>query len=73
MHLIQDSFNVYISAVFFVLCIVICSYVLLNLSVAVMLEKFKRLRSNRKKQMEKQQSSIDEQNEIIRNIQSKIH
>jgi len=44
MVMIEDGFNIYISAFFFISCVVICSYFLLNLTVAVMLEKFKRLK-----------------------------
>ena len=43
MIMIQNGFNTYVSAIFFILCVVICSYFLLNLTVAVMLDKFKLL------------------------------
>jgi len=43
MIMIQNAYNFYISAIFFILCVVICSYFLLNLTVAVMLDKFKLL------------------------------
>jgi hypothetical protein len=43
MIMIQNGYNVYISSIFFILCVVVCSYFLLNLTVAVMLDKFKLL------------------------------
>ena len=43
LYLIGDAYNVYVSAIYFVLCIIICSYFLLNLTVAVMLENFGKL------------------------------
>ena len=43
MVLIQDGYNMYTSAIFFVICVVICNYFLINLTVAVMLDKFKYL------------------------------
>ena len=33
----------YTSAIFFIICVVICNYFLINLTVAVMLDKFKTL------------------------------
>ena len=41
MMMIQDSYNIYISTTFFIICVVICSFFLLNLTIAVMLDKFK--------------------------------
>ena len=43
MNMIQDGYNMYTSAIFFIICVLICSYFLLNLTVAVMLDKFKQL------------------------------
>ena len=43
MYFIGDAYNIYISAIYFVFCIIICSYFLLNLTVAVMLENFSEL------------------------------
>uniref|UniRef100_A0A7S3IWC4 Ion transport domain-containing protein n=1 Tax=Strombidium inclinatum TaxID=197538 RepID=A0A7S3IWC4_9SPIT len=43
MNMIQDGYNIYTGAAFFVVCVVTCSYFLLNLTVAVMLDKFKQL------------------------------
>lgn len=43
MALIQDGYNMYTSAIFFIICVVICNYFLINLTVAVMLDKFKNL------------------------------
>ena len=41
--MIQNGYNIYISAFFFIFSVVLCSYFLLNLTVAVMLDKFKLL------------------------------
>ena len=41
MIMMQDSYNIYISTTFFIICVVICSFFLLNLTIAVMLDKFK--------------------------------
>jgi hypothetical protein len=49
MMMIEDGFNPYISKVFFISCIIICSYFLLNLTVAVMFDKFKRLMKKQNK------------------------
>lgn len=46
MYFIGDAYNIYISAMYFVFCIIICSYFLLNLTVAVMLENFSSLNRN---------------------------
>ncbi len=43
MYFIGDAYNIYVSAMYFVFCIIICSYFLLNLTVAVMLENFSSL------------------------------
>ena len=43
MAMIQDGYNIYTSAIFFIICVVICNYFLINLTVAVMLDKFKNL------------------------------
>lgn len=43
MIMIQNGYNIYISAFFFIFSVVLCSYFLLNLTVAVMLDKFKLL------------------------------
>ncbi len=43
MYFIGDAYSIYISAIYFVFCIIICSYFLLNLTVAVMLENFSSL------------------------------
>jgi len=43
MRMIQDGYNIYTGASFFVICVTTCSYFLLNLTVAVMLDKFKQL------------------------------
>ena len=39
--MISDGYNIVVAEVFFVLCVLICNYFLLNLTVAVMLDKFK--------------------------------
>ena len=38
MVMIQNGYNIYIAACFFIFCVVLCSYFLLNLTVAVMLD-----------------------------------
>jgi hypothetical protein len=43
MYNVQDSYNVYLASVYFCLCVIICSYFLLNLTVAVMLDNFTEL------------------------------
>ena len=43
MYSVQDSYNIFVSAVYFCLCVIICSYFLLNLTVAVMLDNFQEL------------------------------
>lgn len=45
MYINQDGYNNWLPAIFFSLCIIICSYFLLNLTVAVMLENFSHLSS----------------------------
>jgi len=40
MYMVSDGYNIYASNVFFSLCVIICSYFLLNLTVAVMFENF---------------------------------
>jgi len=40
MYMIQDAYSYYFAAIYFSLCIIICSYFLLNLTVAVMLDNF---------------------------------
>jgi len=52
MELIEDGYNIYIATFFFISCVAICSYFLLNLTVAVMLEKFKRLKQRSQKKQE---------------------
>jgi hypothetical protein len=39
-YMIGDAYNYIIAAIFFALIIIICSYFLLNLTIAVMLEQF---------------------------------
>ena len=43
MIMIEDGYNIIMSSFFFILCVLVCSYFLLNLTLAVMLDKFKRL------------------------------
>lgn len=42
-RLLNDGFGVSTSSIFFCLCVLICNYFLLNLTIAVMLDKFKKL------------------------------
>ena len=41
MMMIQDSYSIFTSSIFFIVLVIICSYFLLNLTVAVMLDNFK--------------------------------
>jgi len=43
MNMIKDGYNQLTSIVFFISCVIICSYFLINLTVAVMLDQFKKL------------------------------
>lgn len=43
MEMIQDSYSIVTSSLFFLTLVIVCSYFLLNLTVAVMLDNFKRL------------------------------
>lgn len=43
MFMIQDAYNWYVSALYFIFCIIICNYFILNLNVAVMLENFENI------------------------------
>lgn len=45
MSMIADGYNLYTVSVYFLLLVVVCSYFLLNLTVAVMLDNFKNLNS----------------------------
>ena len=40
MYVISDGYNVYVSSIYFCFCVLVCSYFLLNLTIAVMLDKF---------------------------------
>lgn len=44
MVMIVNSYSTIVSQFFFISCVVICAYFLLNLTIAVMLDKFKRLK-----------------------------
>lgn len=46
MMMIQDAYNIYASSTFFIMCVLVCSYFLINLTVAVMLDKFKELNAD---------------------------
>lgn len=41
MNMIKDSYNQFTTIIFFISCVIICSYFLINLTVAVMLDQFK--------------------------------
>jgi hypothetical protein len=43
MYFIQDAYDTYVTAIYFCLCVIICSYFVLNLTVAVMLDNFNEL------------------------------
>ena len=43
MYMIEDAYSVWVAALYFCLCIVVCSYFLMNLTVAVMLDEFQNL------------------------------
>lgn len=47
MKMMQDGYGVMFSSVFFVMVVIICSYFLLNLTVAIMLDNFKQLNGAR--------------------------
>lgn len=47
MKLMQDGYSFIFSSIFFILLVIICSYFLLNLTVAIMLDNFKQLNDAR--------------------------
>ena len=49
MEMIEDGYNLHVSALFFILCVVVCSFFLLNLTIAVMLDKFNRVKKRTQK------------------------
>ena len=53
MFMIQDGYNIFVGVLFFVTCILICNYFLLNLTVAVMLDKFKTEQIEKTKKIQK--------------------
>lgn len=44
MELIEDGYNFYVSAILFISCLIICTYLLHNMTIAVMLEKYLRVK-----------------------------
>ena len=52
MYMVADSFNYYVSAIYFVALVLVCSFFLLNLTVAVMSDNFDKLRSEEKENEE---------------------
>ena len=46
MNMYQDAYHDWFIALFFILCVVICSFFLLNLTIAVMLMKYEDLDKN---------------------------
>lgn len=40
MNIIKDSYNEFTTIIFFISCVIICSYFLINLTVAVMRDQF---------------------------------
>ena len=47
MMMIQDGYNLFASTLFFMLLVIVCSYFLLNLTIAVMLDNFKQLNKDK--------------------------
>lgn len=43
MQMMQDGYSLFFSTMFFIALVIVCSYFLLNLTVAVMLDNFKQL------------------------------
>ena len=65
MYLIADSYNYYISAVYFIALVLVCAYFLLNLTVAVMWDNFAKLNQEQKeeeKQIARQEEEYAEGN-----------
>ena len=46
MYIYQDAFNYYFVTFYFITCIIICSFFLLNLTIAVMLMEYEKLDKN---------------------------
>ena len=54
MNIIKEGYNEFTTIIFFISCVIICSYFLINLTVAVMLDQFKALNAeNSEKQLHK--------------------
>ena len=51
---IQDGYNYPVASIFFISCIIIISYFLLNLTVAVMLDQFNELRLKKEEESKKE-------------------
>lgn len=62
MYIIQDAYSYYFAAVYFTLCVIICAYFLLNLTVAVMLSNFTKMQNTDEKLMEQYEQLFDKKN-----------
>ena len=65
MNMIQDGYNLYTAAVFFIIQVLLCNYFLLNLTVAVMLDKFKQLNQ---RQTDKMLRKYERNHERVQNL-----
>lgn len=45
--MMQDGYGIMFSSIFFMMLVIICSYFLLNLTVAIMLDNFKQINDHR--------------------------
>lgn len=43
MYIYQDAYSKWFVSIYFILCVIICSFFLLNLTIAVMLKKYEEL------------------------------
>lgn len=62
MYIIQDAYSYYFAAVYFTLCVIICTYFLLNLIVAVMLSNFTKMQNTDEKLKEQYEQLFDKKN-----------
>jgi hypothetical protein len=79
MEMIEDGYNVYLAAGMFISCLIICTYLMHNLTIAVMLEKYVRgskrntMKSQKEHDKQEDQRMIDKNNYVknLKQIENK--
>lgn len=55
-QMIEDGFDPYVSSIFFTLLVIICTYFLLNMTIAIMLVQFKKIKKHLQMKEEKEKA-----------------